>query len=121
MSSRLDVVGEPRDERLRHRVAEHELRPNHENLQRRQHRELFTQLHIVAKQSPFTLGVKPLNNALAPSSFNISEMTFTPLTFVSKFAFWILVFTVSRGAATVIEATAPATEATKFWKKVALE
>ena len=40
-------------------------------------------------------------------------MIVIPLTFVPKFEFCIRVFTTSSGAATVIEATAPAMEATK--------
>jgi len=41
-------------------------------------------------------------------------MTFAPETLFSKFAFCMRVFTTSRGAATVIDATAPAIDATKF-------
>ena len=48
-------------------------------------------------------------------------MTVTPETLFSKFAFWMRVLMVSRGAATVMEATAPAIDATKFWPHVALE
>jgi hypothetical protein len=54
-----------------------------------------------------------LKNDEAPSVLIISLMTVTPETLVLKLAFWIRVLTTSRGAATVIEATAPATEATK--------
>lgn len=56
-----------------------------------------------------------------PSLRSISLTTVTPRTLVSKLAFWILVLTVSKGAATVIDATAPATEAIKFCVHVALE
>jgi hypothetical protein len=48
-------------------------------------------------------------------------MTVKPGTFCSKFAFWIRVLTVSRGAAIVIDATAPAIDAMKFWVHVAFE
>jgi hypothetical protein len=44
-----------------------------------------------------------------------------PLTLCSKLAFWIRVLTTSNGAATVMEATAPDTEAMKFCVQVALE
>lgn len=50
-----------------------------------------------------------------------SRTTATPLTLFSKFAFWMRVLTVSSGAATVMDATAPAMDATKFWPQVALE
>ena len=55
-----------------------------------------------------------MNNAVGPSFFKRSLTTVTPLTLLSKLAFWIRVLIVSRGAATDMEATAPATEATKF-------
>jgi hypothetical protein len=48
-------------------------------------------------------------------------MTVTPETLCSKLAFCIRVLTVSSGAATVIEATAPAMDAIKFCVHVALE
>lgn len=67
-----------------------------------------------------TLGVSPLKNAVGPSSLNRSFTTTIPDTLRSKLAFWIRVLTVSRGAATVIDATAPAIEAIKFWVQVAL-
>jgi len=62
----------------------------------------------------FTFGVKPLKKAVGPSCLMSSFTTVIPCTFLSKFAFCIRVFTVSRGAATVIEATAPAIDAMKF-------
>jgi hypothetical protein len=61
-----------------------------------------------------TLGVSPLKNAVGPSFFNRSLITTTPGTLCSKLAFWIRVLMVSRGAAMVMEATAPATDAIKF-------
>lgn len=68
-----------------------------------------------------TFGVKPLKNAVGPSFFIRSFTTVSPGTLCSKFAFWIRVLTVSRGAATVMEATAPATDAIKFCIHVAFE
>jgi len=68
-----------------------------------------------------TFGVKPLKKAVEPSFLRSSLITVTPCTLRSKFAFCIRVFTVSSGAATVIEATAPATEAMKFCIHVAFE
>ena len=68
-----------------------------------------------------TFGVRPLNSADAPSSLRRSLMTVTPETLFSKLAFWIRVLMGSRGAATVMDATAPAMDATKFWPQVALE
>lgn len=67
------------------------------------------------------LGVRPLKRALGPSFLTRSLSTCMPPTLFSKLAFWILVLIVSRGAATVMEATAPAIEAIKFWVHVALE
>ena len=61
-----------------------------------------------------------MNNAVGPSFLIRSLTTVTPDTFCSKFAFWIRVLTVSSGAATVMDATAPAIDATKFWPEVAL-
>ena len=72
-------------------------------------------------KTKLTLGVKPLKKAVGPSFLIRSLMTVTPCTLRSKLAFWIRVLTVSRGAATVIEATAPAMEAMKFWPHVAFE
>jgi hypothetical protein len=66
-------------------------------------------------------GVRPLKKAVGPSCLIRSLMTVIPGTLCSKFAFWIRVLTVSRGAATVIEATAPAMDAMKFCVHVALE
>lgn len=68
-----------------------------------------------------TLGVSPLKNALGPSSLKRFFTIVTPPTLLSKLAFCIRVLIVSRGAATVMEATAPAMEATKFCDQVALE
>jgi len=68
-----------------------------------------------------TLGVRPLKKADAPSFLMRSFTTVIPWTLRSKFAFWIRVLTVSSGAATVMEATAPAIEAMKFWPHVAFE
>lgn len=59
-------------------------------------------------------GVNPLKNAPNPSCLIISFIIVTPPVFVSKFAFWIRVLTTSKGAETVIEATAPPILATKF-------
>ena len=73
------------------------------------------------KEKKLTLGVNPLKKAVGPSFLIRSLMTVTPCTLRSKLAFWIRVLTVSRGAATVIEATAPAMEAMKFWPHVAFE
>jgi hypothetical protein len=67
-----------------------------------------------------TLGVSPLKSAMGPSSRSKSRTIVTPRVFCSKFAFWMRVLIVSRGAATVIDATAPATEATRFCVHVAL-
>ena len=61
-----------------------------------------------------------MKSAVGPSFLIRSFTTVMPLTFVSKLAFWMRVLTVSSGAATVMDATAPATEATKFWPQVAL-
>ena len=60
-----------------------------------------------------TFGVKPLKNEPMPSCLIISLMMVTPPTCELKLAFWIRVLTTSRGAATVMDATAPAMEATK--------
>jgi hypothetical protein len=60
-----------------------------------------------------TFGVRPLKNAPGPSVRIMSRMTAIPEMLVLKLAFWIRVLTTSRGAATVMEATAPAIEATK--------
>lgn len=60
-----------------------------------------------------TLGVKPLKNAPTPSVLTISLMMVIPPTCELKLAFWIRVLTTSNGEATVMEATAPAIEATK--------
>ncbi len=68
-----------------------------------------------------TLGVSPLKKAEGPSCLMRSFTTVKPETLRSKLAFCIRVLTVSRGAATVIDATAPAIEAMKFWPQVALE
>jgi len=62
-----------------------------------------------------------LNKAIGPSCLSISLTTVTPETLCSKFAFCIRVLMVSRGAATVIEATAPEIEAMKFCVQVAFE
>lgn len=62
-----------------------------------------------------------MNRAAAPSCLIRSLTTATPESLVSKFWFWMRVLTVSKGAATVIDATAPATDAIKFWVQVALE
>ena len=59
-------------------------------------------------------GVNPLNSAIGPSLLSNSLRTVTPLTLLSKLAFWIRVLTTSSGAATVMDVTAPATEAIKF-------
>ena len=68
-----------------------------------------------------TFGVSPLSRADRPSFLIKSLTTVTPESLVSKFWFWMRVLIVSRGAATVIDATAPATDAIKFWVQVALE
>lgn len=73
------------------------------------------------KKGSRTLGVKPLKKAVGPSFLMRSFTTVTPETLRSKLAFWIRVLTVSRGAATVMDATAPAIEAMKFWPHVAFE
>ena len=65
-------------------------------------------------------GVRPLKRALTPSVLIRSLNTVMPETFVSKLAFWMRVLMTSRGAATVMEATAPETEARKFCVQVAL-
>lgn len=62
---------------------------------------------------PPTLGVRPLKNDPGPSVRTISLIIAQPERLLLKLAFWIRVLTTSRGAATVIEATAPAIEATK--------
>lgn len=129
----LDILAEEGDERLRKRVREHELGADDEDLPlaiehcivkewwRRRHMptrvdlgemKCASHLHLHLADPP-TLGVRPLKNELAPSVLSISLMTATPETLVLKLAFWIRVLTTSRGAATVIDATAPATDATK--------
>lgn len=60
-----------------------------------------------------TLGVNPLKKAPTPSCLIMSLIMVAPPTLDPKLAFWIRVLTTSRGAATVMEATAPAIEATK--------
>ena len=67
-----------------------------------------------------TFGVNPLKKAVGPSSLSRSFTTTKPDTFRSKFAFCMRVLIVSNGAAMVIDATAPAMEAMKFWVHVAL-
>jgi hypothetical protein len=62
-----------------------------------------------------------LKNAPAPSFFTSSRTTVKPGTLLSKLAFWMRVLTTSSGAATVMDATAPAMEAMKFCVQVALE
>mmetsp|Transcript_17546 Transcript_17546/g.22101 ORF Transcript_17546/g.22101 Transcript_17546/m.22101 type:complete len:118 (+) Transcript_17546:34-387(+) len=66
-----------------------------------------------------SFGVKPLKNAPNPSFLTKFLKIVTPLSGLSKGLFWILVLTTSKGAATVIEAVAPATLAIVSWKKVA--
>ena len=68
-----------------------------------------------------TLGVNPLNSAVGPSFLTKSLITVNPLTLCSKLAFWMRVLMVSSGAATVMDATAPAMEAMKFCVHVAFE
>lgn len=63
--------------------------------------------------SQLTFGVKPLKKAPIPSVLTISRIMVIPPTCELKLAFWIRVLTTSNGEATVIEATAPAMEATK--------
>jgi hypothetical protein len=60
-----------------------------------------------------TLGVRPLKKEPIPSVRTMSRMMVIPETLALKLAFWIRVLTTSRGAATVMEATAPVIEATK--------
>ena len=62
-----------------------------------------------------------MNRAVGPSFLIRSLTTVTPESLVSKFWCWMRVLIVSRGAATVIDAAAPATDAIKFWVQVALE
>ena len=62
-----------------------------------------------------------MKSAPAPSFLTSSLTTVIPETLCSKLAFWMRVLTVSSGAATVMDATAPATEARKFCVHVALE
>ena len=116
------VLGEPRDERLREGVAEDELRANNEDLYKDED-EYGTPSPVSPSRTAIerTLGVRPLKSAAGPSLRTRSRMTVTPETLCSKLAFWMRVLTVSRGAATVMDATAPATEATKFCDQVALE
>jgi hypothetical protein len=54
-----------------------------------------------------------LKNDLNPSWRTISRMMVAPETSLWKCAFWIRVLTTSSGAATVMDATAPAMDATK--------
>ena len=77
--------------------------------------------HITIKKATRTFGVSPLKKAVGPSFLIKSLTTISPPTLDSKFAFCIRVFTVSRGAATVIEAMAPTTDAMKFCVHVAFE
>lgn len=67
-----------------------------------------------------SLGVRPLKKAVGPSCFIMFAMILTPLSGFSKFRFWILVLTTSRGAETIKDAEAPAMEAIKFWYHDAL-
>lgn len=73
----------------------------------------FFWLHPQTALLVLTLGVRPLKNEVIPSLATISRIMAAPPTLEPKLAFWIRVLTTSRGAATVIEATAPAIEATK--------
>lgn len=54
-----------------------------------------------------------MKKAPGPSERTMSLMTVKPETFWQKLAFWIRVLTTSRGAATVIDETAPAMDAMK--------
>lgn len=70
-------------------------------------------IFLKKKKSRLTLGVNPLKKAPTPSCLIMSLIMVAPPTLDPKLAFWIRVLTTSRGAATVMEATAPAIEATK--------
>lgn len=75
--------------------------------------EDLASIHVRCKVSALTFGVNPLKNAPTPSCLTISRMMVIPPTCELKLAFWIRVLTTSNGEATVMEATAPAMEATK--------
>lgn len=115
----LDVFSEEGDERLSEGVTEHELGADDEDLNTLN--RISTRQPLIKRGKERTFGVKPLNSAETPSFLTNSLITVTPLTFCSKFAFWMRVLTTSSGAATVMEATAPEMEAMKFWVQVALE
>ena len=112
----LYVLGEPGDERLREGVAEDELRADDEDLRG----DGAISPRVDRTGAGRTLGVRPLKSAAGPSCLTRSRTTAAPETLFSKLAFWMRVLTVSSGAATVMDATAPATDATKFWPQVAL-
>lgn len=76
--------------------------------------------NVAPAKTTLTFGVSPLKKARGPSFLNRSFTTTTPDTFRSKLAFWMRVLIVSSGAATVMDATAPAIEAMKFCVHVAL-
>lgn len=124
VDGRLDVFREQRDERLRQRVAEDKLRANDQDLQHRTKNKVSPILQEERRRSSsrteHTFGVRPLNRPPMPSLRTSSRKTTRPWTRVSKFAFWMRVLMTSSGAATVMLATAPAIEATKFWAQVAL-
>ena len=67
-----------------------------------------------------SFGVRPLKKLVKPSFLIILETIRKPLSGLSKFRFWILVFMTSRGAETIRDALAPAIDATKFWDQLAL-
>lgn len=114
----LYVATKERNQGLCQSITEHKL-GSHDN-------DLKGKMHISVKQNRAffvlrTLGVNPLKSAVIPSFFIRSLITTEPDTLCSKLAFCIRVLTVSRGAATVIDATAPAMEAMKFCDHVAFE
>lgn len=134
---RLDVFREQRDQRLRQRIAKDEFRPNDQDLAtapqnktkispHRSQEHIFKRKDAGGSRSRSrsrrarTFGVRPLNRPPMPSLRTSSRKTTRPWTRVSKFAFWMRVLMTSSGAATVMLATAPAIEATKFWPHVAL-
>ena len=110
---------------MRKGKAENELGANDEDLWRKTatiNYDFTVSTHLcMCSKTERTFGVRPLNRAAGPSCLIRSLTTVTPESLVSKFWFWMRVLTVSRGAAMVIDATAPATDAIKFWVQVALE
>jgi hypothetical protein len=95
------VFSEEGDQTLSESVGEDQLGADDENLS------------SARSRSELTLGVNPLKKLPTPSCLTMLRMMDMPPSLLSKLAFCIRVLTTSRGAATVMEATAPAMDATK--------